>query len=169
MIVKAINCEDLYIDDHFGSIDDLKNLIKKKYGIATESQCIVPNRKSYILGIFDNIHVEVQDGIAQQNPFAHFGCPDTVFNTLRAKGMSNEDIKKHIFPHKEDINSGDNMPVCVTDIGKFLQTTLELNTSGHSNIKNITKSIDEEVKKLIIENTKQYIHLLISSSETGTS
>ncbi|KHN68789.1 ubiquitin-like domain containing protein [Ordospora colligata] len=167
MIVKAINCEDLYIDDQFNSIDELKHLIKHKYGIAVESQCIVPNGRLYILGIFDNIHVALQEE-AQQNPFAQFGCPDSVFNTLRDKGMNNEVIEKYILPHKQDTNPTNSISVPQVNIQKALQTALKLNSSQYFSIKDITKSIDDEVKKLIIENTKQYIQLIINSSETDT-
>lgn len=157
MIVRAINYENLYIDSSFKDIGDLKTKIALKYGIPTDSQCIVFNGRFYVLGIFD-FPLETFSG-TYRNPLGPFGCPDTVFNYLESSGMSIDEIRSYVFPHKEDSKEKSPTLSRIVDIKPVAKKVIE---GRYEEISKISEGLKEEEKAAIIEDPGEYIDLILT-------
>ncbi|AFN83992.1 hypothetical protein EROM_110080 [Encephalitozoon romaleae SJ-2008] len=157
MIVRAINYEDLYIDSDFKDIGDLKTKIALKYGIPTDSQCIVFNGKFYVLGIFDSPLETFSDTYG--NPLGPFGCPDAVFNYLESNGMSIDKIRAHVFPHKEDPKEKSPTLSRIIGVKPAVKKVIE---GRYEDISKISEGLKEEEKAAVIENPGEYIDLILT-------
>lgn len=165
MMVKGINCDNLYIDESFASIGDLKTRIHQKYGIPPYSQHIAFNGRFYVLGLFEDLCSDNPTG--SSNPFADLGCPDTLFNALHASGMSLETIRTHLLPHREDVEEKHEESILqVVDIP---QVSNAIRMSKHSDISKLSADLSDEQKLFILRNPARYVELVLSELSKASS
>lgn len=163
MIVKGINHESLYIDDCQGGEEGIKAAIFQKYGIPIDSQHIVFNGKHYVLGIFDPPLVPAAPNTCS-NPLGAFGCSDTLFNALESSGMTIDQIRASVFPHKEEQKQEEapDQPVIVN--AEAMAT--RLSTSQYKELGEMSLSLAKDEKAAIMKGPSEYICLILRAMGT---
>lgn len=157
MMIKAVNHENLYIDEEFSTVEELKNMIHRKYGIPMHVQHIVFNGRFYVLGLFDRLE-SMESAVCRDNPFAEFGCPDGVFDALASSGVDMDTMKDLLFPHREDADEEKDMGLKAVDASSIAEgiSSCEIEDVG-----DVSEGLSDEQKHPILRHTKDYINMML--------
>lgn len=157
-MVRAINCDNLYIDESFSNIEELKVKIHIKYAIPVRIQHIIFNGRFYVLGIFEHLSAEQPSDL--NSPFSELGCPYNLYKSLEDSGMGVHEIRKHLFPHEDDADEEKSAGLSVMlDVPGIAD---EISSSSYGDVTQVYSKFSTELKIRILRSPEEYVDLILT-------